>query len=98
MATKNGIKGPDMSRNEALAGKTVYSNGMNVTYDEKGYAVKAINPDYHGYAGTTMSVHAQPIEDALAGKEWTPPDTTGLRDWNEGRDPDGGEYPEEEDE
>ena len=90
MATKYGIKGPDMSRNEALAGKTVYSHGMNVTYDEKGYAVKSYNPDYHGYEGTTMSVRAQPIEDALAGKAWNPPDTAGLRDWNEGRDPDGG--------
>ena len=84
MATKNHM--PDMSRNMALAGKTVYSGGMNVTYNELGYAVKAVNPDHKNYAGTTMSVHAQPIEDALAGKLWTP-DYTGLVDWNDG-DPD----------
>lgn len=88
MATKYGIKQPDRSRNTALAGKTVYSNGMNVTYDERGYAVKAVNPDNPNYKGTTMSIHAQPIEDALAGKPWTPPDTSALRDWNHGVDPD----------
>ena len=75
---------PDMSRNTALAGKTVYSRGMNVTYDDNGYAVKASNPHYSGYEGTTRSVTAQPIADALAGNPWTPPDTSGLREW--GRD------------
>lgn len=84
MANKVSRKGPDMRRNEALAGKTVYSGGMNVTYDERGYAVKAINPDNKLYEGTTMSVRAQPIGDALAGKPWTEPDLTGLVDWNHG--------------
>ena len=70
-----------MSRNTALAGKTVYSNGMNVTYNDQGYAVRAENPSHSSFAGTTKSVAAQRIEDALAGKEWTPPDTSGLRDW-----------------
>lgn len=63
---KDNIKGPDMSRNEKLAGKTVYSHGFNVTYDEDGYAVKAIkvnfvNPDGVRPAGEK----AQPIEEAL---------------------------------
>ena len=88
MAKKNvsvpySSKMPDMSRNKALAGKTVYSRGMNVTYDDQGYAVKAINPDPPNFKGTTKSIHAQPIEDALAGKPWTPPDTSGLRDWDD---------------
>lgn len=82
MATQYSSKMPDMSRNTALAGKTVYSNGMNVTYDSNGYATRASNPNHSSYAGTTRSVHAQPIEDALAGKEWTPPDTSGLREWD----------------
>lgn len=34
-------KMPDMSRNTALAGQTVRSNGMNVSYDSNGYATKA---------------------------------------------------------
>lgn len=84
-------KMPDRSRNKALAGKTVYSRGMNVVYDEGGYAVKSWNPHHPNYKGTTKSVPAQPIEDALAGKPWTPPDTSGLRDWNGGAAPDDGE-------
>ena len=83
MKTHYSQKMPDMGRNKALAGKTVYSRGMNVTYDDQGYAVKAINPDHPNFRGTTMSVAAQPIEDALAGKPWTPPDTSGLRDWGD---------------
>ena len=83
MAARYSQQMPDMSRNTALAGKTVYSRGMNVTYNERGYAVKARNPDHPQFKGTTMSVHAQPIEDALAGRPWTPPDTTGLREWED---------------
>ena len=90
MAVRYSQKMPDMRRNKALAGKTVYSRGMNVTYDGLGYAVKARNPDHPSFKGTTMSVHAQPIEDALAGKPWTPPDTRGLRDWEDVINPDGG--------
>ena len=85
MATKNGIKGPDMSRNEALAGQTVFSNGMNVTYDDRGYATSAYNPDYHGYEGTTKSAHAQDKDSALRGESYTP-DYTGLTEWNYGAD------------
>lgn len=84
MATQYSRKMPDMSRNEELAGKTVYSNGMNVTYDENGYAVRASNPDHSLYAGTTKSVRAQDKEAALRGEAWTPPDTGDLVDWGDG--------------
>ena len=72
-----------MRRNKALAGKTVYSHGMNVTYDENGYALKARNPDHPNFKGTTMSIHAQPIEDALAGKPWKEPSHDGLVEWED---------------
>lgn len=36
-------KGPDMSRDEKLAGKTVEKNGYVITYDKLGYAVSATN-------------------------------------------------------
>lgn len=84
MVTKYSRKQPDRSQNKALAGKTVYSRGMNVTYDDQGYVAKMYNPDHENYKDTTMSARAQPIEDALAGKPWTPPDLTGLVDWNDG--------------
>ena len=87
MAIQYNWKKPDMSRNMDLAGKTVYSRGMNVTYDENGYAVSAENPHYSGFAGTTRSVAAQPKEDALAGKSWTPPDTSDLVEWSSDWDP-----------
>ena len=61
------IKGPDMSRNKALAGKTVSSRGMNVTYDEDGYAVKAINYGHRLCAGTSRSIRAASKEAVLAG-------------------------------
>ena len=83
MAVKYSTKQPDMGRNTALAGKTVYSNGMNVTYDSNGYATKATNPDHGNYAGTTRSVHAQDKDAALRGESWTP-DYTGLVDWGDG--------------
>ncbi len=86
------IKMPDMSRNEDLAGRTVYSNGMNVTYNDQGYAVSAVNPNHANYAGTTMSAHAQDKDAALRGETWTPPDTSGLSDWN-GGDNDTGRRP-----
>ena len=84
-------KAPDRSRNKTLAGKTVYSRGMNVVYDENGYPTKSWNPHHPNYVGTTKSLVAQPIEDALAGKEWIPPDAGELRDWN------GGDSPNEDD-
>lgn len=77
---------PDMGRNEALAGKTVYAGGMNITYDGSGYAVKAYNPHHPNYAGTSKSLAAQPIEDALAGKPWEEPSREGLTEWGDGAD------------
>ena len=60
------IKGPDMSRNEKLAGKTVYSKGFNVTYNAEGYAIQAIRADFVNMDGDNVSPKAQPIEEALA--------------------------------
>lgn len=77
-------KMPDMSRNQKLAGKTVYDCGMNVHYDQDGYAVWSKNPHHENFKGTTMSVTAQPKADALAGKPWTE-DWTGLVYWNFGQ-------------
>lgn len=82
MATQYSKKMPDLSRNEKLAGKTVYSRGFNVHYDEDGYAVWAENPNHVKFAGTTKSIHAQPIEDALAGKPWVEPSHDGLKEWD----------------
>lgn len=58
---------PDMSRNMALAGMTVSSKGMNVTYDEKGYAVKAVNYGHWLFAGTSKGIVAPSKEAVLAG-------------------------------
>ena len=52
--TKPQYKGPDMSRDEKLAGKTVEKNGYVITYDENGYATKAINA-HQGAAGSNLS-------------------------------------------
>ena len=60
---------PDMSRNTALAGQTVYSNGMNVNYDAGGYAVSAVAPGYSGFAGTNRSVRAQSLDAARRAAE-----------------------------
>ena len=76
-------KKPDMSRKMALAGKTVYSRGMNVTYDSNGYAVTSENPHHPHFRGTTRSIPAQPIEDALAGKPWEEPSHEGLIEWED---------------
>lgn len=40
---KGQYKGPDMSRDEKLAGQTVEKNGYVITYDENGYAKSALN-------------------------------------------------------
>lgn len=72
MVATDPIKGPDMSRRVELAGKTVYSHGRNIYYDEKGYAVMSWDPSKPQFRGTTRSVIQQPIEDALAGKPWNP--------------------------
>lgn len=60
------VKMPDMSRNMALAGQTVSTRGMNVTYDENGYAVKAVNYGHQAFAGTRKSIHAASKEAVLA--------------------------------
>ena len=65
--TSYSIKMPDTSRNVALAGKTVSSKGMNVTYDELGYAVRTVNCGYEGFAGTSKSIYAASKEAVLAG-------------------------------
>ena len=52
--TKPQYKGPDMSRDEKLAGKTVEKNGYVITYDENGYAKRAINV-HQGAAGSNLS-------------------------------------------
>lgn len=41
--TKGKYTGPDTSRDEKLAGKTVEKNGYVITYDELGYVVSATN-------------------------------------------------------
>lgn len=60
------IKLPDMSRNMALAGQTVSTRGMNVTYDENGYAVKAVNYGHQLFADTSKSIRAASKEAVLA--------------------------------
>jgi TP901 family phage tail tape measure protein len=40
---KGSYTGADMSRDQKLAGRTVEKNGYVITYDENGYATKAIN-------------------------------------------------------
>lgn len=60
------IRPPDMSRNVALAGKTVSSRGMNVTYDEQGYVTKMVNYQDELFSGTAKSVRAPSMEAALA--------------------------------
>lgn len=52
--TKLQYKGPDMSRDPKLAGKTVEKNGYVITYDENGYAKSAINA-HQGAAGSKLS-------------------------------------------
>ncbi|MBE6910521.1 MAG: hypothetical protein E7474_13270 [Ruminococcaceae bacterium] len=55
-------KTPDMSRRTDLAGKTVSSNGMNVTYDADGYAVSATKYSHASNAETDRSVRAPSID------------------------------------
>lgn len=61
------IRMPDMSRNMALAGKTVSTRGMNVTYNEKGYAISATNYGHSMFAATSKSICAPSKEAVLAG-------------------------------
>ena len=64
--TTYSIKMPDLRRNKALAGQTVSTRGMNVTYDENGYAVKARNYGHEALAGTSKSIRAASKEAVLA--------------------------------
>lgn len=64
--TTYSIREVDMSRNVALAGKTVSTRGMNVTYDEDGYAVKAVNYGHQLFADTSKSIRAASKEAVLA--------------------------------
>ncbi|MBE6909101.1 MAG: hypothetical protein E7474_05970 [Ruminococcaceae bacterium] len=59
------VKMPDMSRNIALAGQTVSSRGMNITYDENGYAVKATHYGSKFFAQTEQSVRAASVDAVL---------------------------------
>ena len=77
-------KMPDLGKNDALAGKTVYDCGLNVTRGEDGYVVEAVNPNHEKYKGTTKSIKAQPVADALAGLPWEEPSHDGLIEWNPG--------------
>ena len=53
----------------ALAGKTVSSRGMNVTYDEDGYAVSAVNYSHKIFANTEKSIAAPSIDTVLSSAE-----------------------------
>ncbi|MBO4913976.1 MAG: hypothetical protein J5449_02115 [Oscillospiraceae bacterium] len=57
---------PDMSRNVALAGKTVSSKGVNVTYDEYGYAVCITNYKHSSFEGTMNGIRAPSIDAVLS--------------------------------
>ncbi|MBE7003769.1 MAG: hypothetical protein E7425_05730 [Ruminococcaceae bacterium] len=61
-----GVSMPDMSRNMALAGKTVSSGGMNVTYNDKGYAVQSVNYKHPVFKGSENAVRAPSIDAVLA--------------------------------
>lgn len=61
-----GIRLPDTSRNTALAGKTVSSGGMNLTYDQQGFVEAMTNYGHKAFAGTERSVRAPSAEAVLA--------------------------------
>lgn len=61
----NGLQMSDMNRNKTLAGKTVSSNGLNITYDENGYAKWAVNYKHAFLQGTQKSVRAQSVDAVL---------------------------------
>lgn len=53
-----------MSRQEELAGKTVSQNGMNVTYNQNGYATSGQNYNHDLFAGTDAA-YAAPSADTV---------------------------------
>lgn len=54
--------GTDYSRRPDLAGKVLSQNGVNVWYDEDGYARKGLNADSKVFKGTDKSVYAPSID------------------------------------
>ncbi len=66
---------PDMSRNTALAGRTVSKGSFNITYDENGYAISATNYRHEHFAGTDYAIQAPPAEEASSGYAAPPPET-----------------------
>ena len=60
------IRLPDTSRNTALAGKTVSSGGMNLTYNSQGFVESMTNYGHSLFAGTEKSVRAPSAEAVLA--------------------------------
>lgn len=54
----------DLSRDASLAGKTVSKGGMNITYDDQGFAKRASNYNHKLFSGTDRSV-AAPSSDTV---------------------------------
>lgn len=54
--------GTDYSRRPELAGQVLSQNGVNVWYDENGYATKGLNADGKHFNGTDKSVYAPSID------------------------------------
>lgn len=54
----------DLSRDPSLAEKTVSKDGMNITYDDQGYARRATNYNHELFSGTDRSV-AAPSSDTV---------------------------------
>ena len=50
--------GTDYSRRPDLAGQTLSQNGVNVTYDKDGYAIKGLHYDHDIFKGTDKGVAA----------------------------------------
>lgn len=50
--------GTDYSRRPDLAGQTLSQNGVNVTYDKDGYAIKGLHYDHDLFSGTDKGVAA----------------------------------------
>lgn len=52
----------DYSRKKDLAGQTVSVGGVNITYDEDGYATSGINTNHENFQGTDMGVKAKSVD------------------------------------
>ena len=60
------VKLPDMSRNMALAGKTVSAMGRNITYNADGYVIKSVNCESKCFEGSAKAIFAPNREAVLA--------------------------------